>query len=264
MAHRFLFSMTVLFLLVGCNDQSAALKARGTPSKLFSENLAECSSLSSEDKKISGFLSTIYNQEEFLPKSVQLNIVNLPENFFNEKIYGELTAWKVADNKREYRKMPLNFIYIEKSTGIPIQKAFVDRISANTFDIAMQIGKLDRTKFNNENFLDNFSILMTNAEEEWEGITLTFYNGEEDHKILTSTEALLPPFIANPVEYSKLVNSKELADLHPLKNSQNDTEEIYKRRADAICDIFDQSVNVPRPTFNFYFEILRKLKKMFN
>lgn len=267
MLRKFLIFLA-LSLVCGCNNQSVELKPRGNHphKKFFSDTLAECSKLKSEDLQIQGLLSTIYDNQKFLPTAVQLNLNQFPKNFFTTKdMYGEFKAWRVAKGKRITREIPISFLFLNKSTGIPIERAFVDRLSLNSFDIASFVGKLDRAQYTDENFLNHFSLLLVHLEPDWEGVSLTFYSSDRDLKVLSTMETLLPPFVANPLKYSKIVQSGELEILHPLWNTKDDgsKEDVFIRRAQAICNAFDNEVNVPRPVLNFFTSVVQKVKSIF-
>jgi hypothetical protein len=236
---RSILLVLYFFIFCSCTNKNSDLKARGNNSSLFHfKQLKECQEIKSDDNRFRGIFSTIYNNREYLPTRIQLDFTKIPSEIFNDsKTYAEIIPWKTVSGKKQYGAQPLRFLFINKENGGLINKAFLDRISQNGFDIAMALGRLDRQKYNNDNFLSYFSLMLVDVGEDWEGVNIKIYSSEVEKKILAEMESLIPPY--------------------------SGTEESLAG-AQKLCEEFDNDVHVPRPTFNIYNDTFLKIKKLFD
>jgi len=209
------------------------------------EPVTECSTLRSQGHvEIKGLLSTFYEDGVYRYAVTHVDLEQFPTGFFADpSAYLIFRVWKEpAGSERLVRELPARLFLYDKQVGAVLRNAPVDRLSLKTLDAVMVLSRRTLPGNSHERVFDRFSILLSEIDETWEGVTITGYAHGRDQEPTFSIDALLPPFAAEPDDYAQLGASPALQALHPFRTLD---------RADTagLCARFDHNVKQARPPY---------------
>lgn len=209
------------------------------------EPVTECSTLHSQrNAEIGGLLSTFYEDGVYRYAVTHVNLQQFPAGFFADPAaYLIFRVWKESGGSpRLVRELPARLFLYDKQAGVVLRNAPIDRISQNTLGAVMALSRRALPGNDYKHLFDDFSILLSEIDETWEGVTITGYADGADHEPTFAADALLPPFAAEPKVYARLGASPALQSLHPFAA-------VEQTDAAGLCARFDRDVKQARSDY---------------
>ncbi len=183
-----------------------------------------CNSFSTPNIRLDAKMRTIAGSDD----TMRIRITGLTNQFdSNSQIKLQFFRWKVAaDGTPSLDAAPLTF-HLETAShnGAP-----GTAISSNMNSISMtDIAKYGATT--GEAFFNQTDIVVQGLSFDWKAIKFVLYN---NNAVLTSNDALIPEFLANPNTYSAS-HPAILSQLHPFQGQQTLTDADYMNQAQSFC-----------------------------
>jgi hypothetical protein len=232
--------------------------------------LGECTRVATNTQGFSGQISTYYSGGSIVQDYLQLNIATYPAAQLTSTSYAQLYRWKESTpGSRQVNSIPVRFYYVHKISGIQANSTPLNLISRSSIQKLIADQNLDDIGVTAANFFQNYYLVLTGMEYQWEAMTVAFYDSAEGTTSIGSAEVLLPPFYASPVVYSAVVPIPSLQALHPLAHlkSSGASEAEFKRLSDEIClELFGQvraPASVAPPVESIFVRVWRAITSWF-
>ncbi len=207
--------------------------------------LAECNELRDTDLGIAAQLATYYNPNTgvVVNDNISMHIEKLPSVIYsNTNHYLQIFKWSEdTPGQRITHPNPVQIFFVQRGTGTWINKNEpVTTISKNIIQNTIVKYKLGDSGTNENNFFDNYHIVLTGLDLIYDAILIAFYDATKGTASYGWVEALLPAFAADPNIYAKSHPAIGLQRLHPMysRRSSGMTEEDFRAETDVFCEAF--------------------------
>ena len=231
---RFLTVGLVALGLTACGSKketnnNASTVPRGTLPPLGNSQYAECTNVAPNNMYLTAQIASYYYNGSSNNEFVQMNIAAVPAEFYSQGYYIQIHRFREQTaGARQYNEIPVPMYLVNKLSGSFASNTQTTSLSRTVFEDVIEANGLDNLDITATNFLDNFYILLTGMEFQWEAVQIRLMNGSN---VITTAEALLPPFYADPNVYASRVPVPALQGLHPLITSASSgaSEAEFKR-----------------------------------
>lgn len=211
---------------------------RGTLPPLGGGQLAECTRVAPNNMYFNGQLASYYYNGSSNNEFIQMNITSVPAEFYSEGYSAQVFRFREpTSGARQYNQLPSRMYFVNKLTGSFASNTPVDTLSREVFQTMITNNGLEPLNITATNFIDNYYVLLTGMELQWEAVEVRLFNSGQ---VVTSASSLLPPFFADPNVYASRIPVPALHALHPLMTMAGTgaSEAEFKRLADEICTSF--------------------------
>jgi hypothetical protein len=219
------------WLASGCGASStktatptAVLSPLATSSLTSTSQDTLCNSFSTPNIRLDAKMRTIPGGDD----TIRIRITGLTSQFdSNSQIKLQMFRWKLAaDGTPSIDAAPLSF-HLETASHNGSAGA---AISSNMSSVSMSdIAKYGATT--GEAFFNQTDIVVQGLSFDWKVIKFVLYN---NNAVLTSNDALIPEFLANPISYAAN-HSAVLSQLHPFQAQQGLSDADYMNQAQSFC-----------------------------
>jgi hypothetical protein len=257
-------ALTILLASCGAKKGSRNdLGSRGTLPDVtvpVNRKLAECSRIEASNIPLLGQLSTYYNPttRTMVPDYVQMNIVSIPAGIkTGTKNYIQAYRWTDGPNGFQMNSIPVRMFFVNKITGSSVGSGisspdYVDKISKTIIDGIISNRGLSAINITSSNFFEQHYVIMMGMEMQWKAVTFAFYDSDAGTNAISSGDALLPPFYADPNYYAQVNTQPTLYALHPnfVYRTSGASENEFKNLTDEICREFFSTIRIPASVGN--------------
>lgn len=235
----------LLALLSACGSEvtprTSALFSTGGPttSSLISSGVVntQCSFFDSTSTRLSGKVTTYYNNGVMQEDKVRVRITSLPSDFdTNSNYYIQAFRWKIdAGGAVFLDQTPVQFD-VESGGGSDVKIATsVSSISLLGISAYRNANAISGTGA--VDFFSKTTLVMKAVDYNWQALKIVIYDGSvTPSKVVGQSDFLLPIFQANPNQYAS-THSAILAPLHPFYSQRtlSISENEWGTRGSSYC-----------------------------
>lgn len=162
-----------------------------------SVTVAECEHLgSSANDAVEGLLSTFYENGIYRFAVTHVAFTRFPSGFFtDDAAHVVFRVWtQSAAGARVLRPNPARLFLYERTRGLILRNAPLDRISRSGIEAALALSRLDPAAYPLDTALVMFSVLLSGIDETWDGVTVEGYTAASGTVPAFAIDAAIPPY----------------------------------------------------------------------
>jgi len=163
--------------------------------------VSECARLrASTQSDVEGLLSTFYEDGAYRFAVTHVAFTRFPHGFFaDDAAYLVFKIWtQAATGERLLRTRPARLFLYERTRGLILRHAPLERVSRSGIEAAIALSRLDPAAYPLDTALSTFSVLLSDIDETWSGVTVEGHTAASGTRPAFAIEAAIPPYAANP------------------------------------------------------------------